>query len=160
ARSSWLNGTSHCSALLRGGSIRIEFPRAGAFRLAEPGANLLVVLAERWRRQPVVWRRQRERNRMTNHRQGIISNADLDHGIESDFASEGDTPFNAVDRTARDAGGAQPAEPFVGCSRTQPFNQQRAQGIAVAVAIFSGGKPGITRQVRKIEDLAELAELP
>src|SRR5439155_4127344 len=97
---------------------------------------------------------------MTNNKQGIISSADHEHGIESDFASEGDTPFDAVDWAARDAGGAQPAEPFVGCSRTQPFNQQRAQGIAVAVAIFGGGKPGITRQVRKIEDLAELAELP
>src|SRR5712691_13557627 len=97
---------------------------------------------------------------MTNHWHGIIPGANLDDGIESDFASERDTPFDAVDRAARDADGAQPAEPFVGCSRTQPFNQQRAQGIAVAVAIFSGGKPGITRQVRKIQDLAELAELP
>src|SRR5205814_10536662 len=112
------------------------------------------------RRQPVARGRQRERNWMTNHRQGIISSADLDHGIESDFASEGDTPFNAVDWIARDAGGAQPAEPFVGCSRTQPFNQQRAQGIAVAVAFFGGGKPGVARQVRKIEYFAELAELP
>src|SRR6266704_7069005 len=135
------------------------FLRVGAFRLAEPGANLLVVLAERRRRQPVAWRRQRERNRMTNHRQGIISSADFDHGNESDFASERDTSFDAVDRAARDSGGAQQAEPFLSRSRAQPFNQQRAQGLAVAVAVFGSGKLSVARQVRKIEDLAELAEL-
>src|SRR5213080_3097372 len=97
---------------------------------------------------------------MTNHWHGIIPSANLDDGIESDFASERDTPFDVVDWAERYASGAQPAEPCVGCSRAQPINQQWAQGIAVAVAIFGIRKPGTTWQLRKVEDLTELTELP
>src|SRR5437016_9829794 len=97
---------------------------------------------------------------MTNHGYGMLPNADLDHGIEADFASKRDTSFDAVDRAARHSGGAQQSEPFLRCSHAQPFNQQRAQRVSVAVAVCGVRKPGVTRQVRKIEDLAELAELP
>src|SRR5260221_10327955 len=97
---------------------------------------------------------------MTNHWHGIIPSSNLDDGIEPDFTSERDPSFDVVDRTAWNADGAQHTEPFVGCPRAQSFNQQRAKGIAVAGAIFGVRKPGIMRQLREIEDLAEVAELP
>jgi len=97
---------------------------------------------------------------VTNHWYGFIPRANLDDGIESEFASERDTSFDVVDGAARNASGAQLTEPFVGCSRAQPLNQQRAQGFAVAGAIPGVRKPGIMWQFRKVKDLAEFAELP
>jgi hypothetical protein len=54
---------------------------------------------------------------VTNHGHGIISSANLDDGIESDFARERDTSFDVIDRAAWNTDGAQSAEPFVSCSR-------------------------------------------
>src|SRR5579859_1584462 len=110
--------------------------------LTEPGANLLVILAECVRRQLVTRRRQRERDRVANHWHGLFSNTHLDDGIESDFARERDPPFDTVDRAAGDACRAQPLEPFASCSCAQPFHQQRAQGFTVASAILRLGKSG------------------
>src|SRR6266704_2452676 len=51
------------------------------WRLAEPGANLFVILAERRRWQLVARRRPGERNRVTNHWHDIIPRANLDNWI-------------------------------------------------------------------------------
>ncbi len=97
---------------------------------------------------------------MANHRYSLISLANLYNGIQSDFLSKGDSTRDVIDRAARHANGAQHAEPFVGGFCAQPFDQQWAQGIAVAVAVFGVGKSGIARQIEQVEDFTELAELP
>src|SRR6266566_1274814 len=134
--------------------------RVDVWRLAEPGANLFVILAERRRWQLVARRRPGERNRVTNHWHDIIPRANLDNWIESDFVGERNPPFNIVDRAARHTCCAQSAKPLICCSGAQPFNQQRAQSLAIAGAIPGVRKPGIMRQLRKVENLAEFAELP
>src|SRR6266567_1405346 len=78
ARVPWLNWTSRYSTLLCGCPGRFDFLRVDVYRLAEPCTNLLVVLAKRRRRELVARRRQRERDRMTNHWHGIIPGANLD----------------------------------------------------------------------------------
>src|SRR5205823_11420234 len=151
---------SSCAIVACGCPGRLEVLWVDAWRLAEPGANLLVILAERWRWQRVARRRQGERDRVTDHGNDVIPGANVDDGVESEVAGELDTTCDAVDRAARHAGGTQPPEPFAGRSGAQPFNQQRAQRFAAGGAIFGIGKPGIIRQLRAVENLAQLAKLP
>src|ERR671936_1764619 len=140
---------SRCAILACGCPGRLEVLWVDAWRLAEQGANRLVILAERWRRQRVARRRQGERDRVTDHGNDVIPGANVDDGVESKVAGELDTPFDVVDRPARHANGTQPLEPFAGRSGAQPFNQLRAQRFAVVGAIFSIGKPGIIWQLRE-----------
>src|SRR5579883_1790637 len=148
------------SWLLRERARRLTFWRSGARRLTEPGADLLAMLAESWRWQRVARGRSRERDWMANHRHGLLSTADLDNGIEANLAGKGNPSCDVVDRATGDAGGAQSAEPLAGCPCAQTFNQERAQGLAVARAVLRFGEPGIVREFRKAEDLTEFAELP
>src|SRR5438270_12741752 len=90
----------------------------------------------------------------------MLPGTNLDDGIESKFAGKRDSPFHTVDGSAWNASGVQPVEPLVGSSRAQSFNQQRTQGLAIAVAILRVRKPGVVGQLRKTKKLAELAELP
>src|SRR5919109_2674384 len=151
---------SRCAILACGCPGRLEVLWVDAWRLAEPGANQLVILAERWRWQRMARRRQGERDRVTDHGNDVIPGANVDDGVKSKVAGELDAPVDAVDRAARHASGAQPLEPVAGRSGAQPFNQQRAQRVAVVGAIFGVGKPGIMRQLREVENLAQLAKLP
>src|SRR2546425_8142607 len=105
-----------CAILACGCPGRLEVLWVEAWRLAEPGANLLVILAERRRWQRVARRRQGERDRVTDHGNGVIPRANFDDGVESKVAGERDAPFDAVDRAARHASGTQPLEPFAGRS--------------------------------------------
>jgi hypothetical protein len=82
---------------------------------------------------------------VTDHRHGIFSVANLDDWIESNFAGELDPSFDGIDRAAWNSRCAQQAEPLLGRSGAQPLNKQRAQGLAVARAIFGIGEPGIMR---------------
>src|SRR5919201_5545813 len=134
---------SGCAFLARGCPGRLEVLWVDAWCLAEPGANLLVILAERWRWQRVTRRRQGERDRVTDHGHAVIPGANVDDGVESKVAGELDAPFDVVDRAARHASGTQPLEPVAGRSGAQPLNQPRAQRLAVGGAIFGMVKPGI-----------------
>src|SRR5579885_56149 len=147
-------------ALLACGGSRLEIHRAAARRLAEPGAKLLTVLAERRRRQRVARRRPGKRDGMSDHGHRLVSRANLDDGIKAEFLGELDAAFDSVDGTAGHARVAQPAKPLAGRSGAQPLNQQWAQCFAVMRAIFCRCKSGIMHQFRKAENLAQLAELP
>jgi hypothetical protein len=84
--------------------------------LAQPGANLFIILAERWRRQRVAGRRARERDWVTNQWDSVISRANLDDGIKPNFAGKRDAPFDRIDWATRHTSSAQPAKPLVGRS--------------------------------------------
>src|ERR671938_968653 len=110
---------SRCAIVACGCPSRLEVLSVDTWRLAEPGANLLVILAERWRRQRVARRRQGERDRVTDHGHDVIPRANVDDGVESKVAGELDTPCDAVNRAARHARGAQPLEPVASRSGAQ-----------------------------------------
>src|SRR5579884_2172022 len=96
---------------------------------------------------------------MTNHWYSMFPAANLDDGVETDFASEGDAALHVVDGAAGNASCAQQAKPFVGRFCAQPLDQQWTQSLAVARAVFCVREPGILRQCWHAENLAELAEL-
>src|SRR5579883_1836881 len=116
------------SLILQECSGYLAFMGLGARRLTKPGANLLAILAQSRGRQRVARRRSRERDRVADHRHGLVPAADLDDGIEANLAGKGYPRGDGVDWAAGNAGGAQAAEPLVGCPCAQPFNQERAQG--------------------------------
>src|SRR5579885_1666845 len=94
------------------GCSRLVAHRAAARCLAQPGAKLLAVLAERWRRQRVARRRPGKRDGMSDHGHRLISRANLDDGIKAEFLGELDAAFDSVDGTAGHARVAQPAKPL------------------------------------------------
>jgi hypothetical protein len=96
---------------------------------------------------------------VTYHWHDILCGTNLDNGIKSQFAGQRDPPFDTVNGTARNASGAQPVKPLTGSSRAQSFNQQWAQGLAIAVALPRVRKSGIVGQLRKIKNLAKLPKL-
>src|SRR5947209_13015151 len=73
---------SSCAILACGCPGRREVLRVDGWRLAQPGANLLIILAERWWRQRVARRRQGERDRVTDHGHDVIPRANVDDGVE------------------------------------------------------------------------------
>ena len=74
--------------------------------------DLVAVLVERRRRQPVVGRRLGERDRVADRRHRRVALADLDDRVEPDLLGEGDAAVDGVDRPARHAGGDDVAEPL------------------------------------------------
>ena len=82
-------------------------------RLSSQRADLVAVLVERRRRQPVVGRRLGERDRVAHRRHHRVTLADVDDRVEPDLGRRTRRRRRGVDRPARHAGGDDVAEPLV-----------------------------------------------
>src|SRR5919112_5257685 len=104
-----------------GTSSGLLLPAVRSRVAGEPPADLVAVLVEVWRPQPVVRGRLGEPDRVADRRDAVSFGANLDDGLEPHLLGEGDPVVDRVDRSAGDTRCDDPPEPLVLATRLEPF---------------------------------------
>src|SRR5271155_1043948 len=117
------------------------------------------MLVQFGRRQVVARRRERIGDRVPGDAGRALASPGGDDRIKTELRGEGDALVDRVDRAARDAGGAQLAEPVGGTAAAELLDKQWLELIAVSRALVVGAEPRILREPRYPQSLAQLAEL-